>query len=159
MDVIKILLCGYCYGVVDVMVIVKNVLLDKSLLRFIYIFGMIVYNKYVIDVFEEEGIFILDGVNCLDILKQVEKGIVIFIVYGVFFEVRRIVEEKGLVVIDVICLDVIKIYNLILEMKDKGYYVIYVGKKGYLEFEGVVGVVFEIVYLVEIEEDVKNFDI
>lgn len=88
MKIVKIFFCGYCYGVVDVMVIVCNVVLDKLLLRFIYILGMIVYNKYVIDVFEEDGIIILDGLSCLEILDKIDFGIVIFIVYGVFLEVK-----------------------------------------------------------------------
>ncbi len=73
MDVIKISPRGYCYGVVDAMVIAKNASLDKSLPRPIYILGMIVHNKHVTDAFEEEGIFTLDGANRLDILKQVDK--------------------------------------------------------------------------------------
>lgn len=94
MDVIKISPRGYCYGVVDAMVIAKNASLDKSLPRPIYILGMIVHNKHVTDAFEEEGIFTLDGANRLDILKQVEKGTVIFTAHGVSPEVRRIAEEK-----------------------------------------------------------------
>ncbi|SPU02879.1 4-hydroxy-3-methylbut-2-enyl diphosphate reductase [Bacillus subtilis] len=94
MDVIKISPRGYCYGVVDAMVIAKNASLDKSLPRPIYILGMIVHNKHVTDAFEEEGIFTLDGSNRLDILKQVDKGTVIFTAHGVSPEVRRIAEEK-----------------------------------------------------------------
>ncbi|WP_416723164.1 4-hydroxy-3-methylbut-2-enyl diphosphate reductase [Bacillus stercoris] len=159
MDVIKISPRGYCYGVVDAMVIAKNAALDKSLPRPIYILGMIVHNKHVTDAFEEEGIFTLDGSNRLDILKQVDKGTVIFTAHGVSPEVRRIADEKGLVAIDATCPDVTKTHNLILEMKEKGYHVIYIGKKGHPEPEGAVGVAPEIVHLVETEEDVKNLDI
>lgn len=129
MDVIKISPRGYCYGVVDAMVIAKNAALDKSLPRPIYILGMIVHNKHVTDAFEEDGIYTLDGANRLDILKQVDKGTVIFTAHGVSPEVRRIAEEKGLVAIDATCPDVTKTHNLILEMKEKGYHVIYIGKK------------------------------
>lgn len=78
MNVIKISPRGYCYGVVDAMVIAKNAALDKNLPRPIYILGMIVHNKHVTDAFEEDGIYTLDGPNRLDILKQVESGTVIF---------------------------------------------------------------------------------
>ncbi|MDM5302523.1 4-hydroxy-3-methylbut-2-enyl diphosphate reductase [Bacillus subtilis] len=159
MDVIKISPRGYCYGVVDAMVIAKNASLDKSLPRPIYILGMIVHNKHVTDAFEEEGIFTLDGANRLDILKQVDKGTVIFTAHGVSPEVRKIADERGLVAIDATCPDVTKTHNLILEMKEKGYHVIYIGKKGHPEPEGAVGVSPEIVHLVETEEDVKNLDI
>ena len=41
MEVIKINPRGYCYGVVDAMVIARNAALDKTLPRPIYILGMI----------------------------------------------------------------------------------------------------------------------
>ena len=47
MKVIKINPRGYCYGVVDAMVIARNAALDKTLPRPIYILGMIVHNKHV----------------------------------------------------------------------------------------------------------------
>ena len=77
------------------MVIAKNASLDKTLPRPIYILGMIVHNKHVTDAFEEDGIYTLDGTNRLEILKQVEKGTVIFTAHGVSPEVRKAAEEKG----------------------------------------------------------------
>lgn len=47
MQVLKINPRGYCYGVVDAMVIARNAALDKTLPRPIYILGMIVHNKHV----------------------------------------------------------------------------------------------------------------
>ena len=61
---------GYCYGVVDAMVIARNAALDTSFPRPIYILGMIVHNKHVTDAFELDGIITLDGENRLDILIQ-----------------------------------------------------------------------------------------
>ena len=77
MQVLKINPRGYCYGVVDAMVIARNAALDKTLPRPIYILGMIVHNKHVTDAFEEDGIITLDGDNRLEIIKQVETGTVI----------------------------------------------------------------------------------
>jgi 4-hydroxy-3-methylbut-2-enyl diphosphate reductase len=96
MDVIKIAPRGYCYGVVDAMVIAKNAALDKSLPRPIYILGMIVHNKHVTDAFEEDGIITLDGNNRLEILEQVDHGTIVFTAHGVSPEVRRIAKKKGL---------------------------------------------------------------
>lgn len=129
MNVIKISPRGYCYGVVDAMVIAKNASLDKTLPRPIYILGMIVHNKHVTDAFEEDGIYTLDGTNRLEILKQVEKGTVIFTAHGVSPEVRKAAEEKGLVTIDATCPDVTKTHDLIRKVKAEGYHVIYIGKR------------------------------
>lgn len=159
MDVIKIAPRGYCYGVVDAMVIAKNAALDKSLPRPIYILGMIVHNKHVTDAFEEEGIITLDGPNRLEILNNVDKGTVIFTAHGVSPEVKRLAREKGLVTIDATCPDVTKTHDLIKEKQAEGYQIIYIGKKGHPEPEGAVGVAPEVVHLVETVEDVQNLSL
>lgn len=159
MNVIKISPRGYCYGVVDAMVIAKNAALDKNLPRPIYILGMIVHNKHVTDAFEEDAIYTLDGPNRLDILKQVESGTVIFTAHGVSPEVRQIAEEKGLVAIDATCPDVTKTHELISEKTAVGYDIIYIGKKGHPEPEGAVGVAPDKVHLVESEADIEALDL
>jgi 4-hydroxy-3-methylbut-2-en-1-yl diphosphate reductase len=159
MNVIKISPRGYCYGVVDAMVIARNAALDKSLPRPIYILGMIVHNKHVTDAFEEEGIITLDGNNRKDILEKVEGGTVIFTAHGISPEVRELAKEKGLVSIDATCPDVTNTHNLIREKEKEGFEVIYIGKKGHPEPEGAVGVAPGIVHLVETAADVEALNL
>lgn len=154
MEIIKITPRGYCYGVVDAMVIARNASLDKSLPRPIYILGMIVHNKHVTDAFESDGIITLDGPNRLKILEQIDEGTVIFTAHGVSPEVKRRAKEKGLVCIDATCPDVDNTHQLIREVKSNGYHVIYIGKKGHPEPEGAVGVASDIVHLVQTLEDI-----
>lgn len=159
MNVIKISPRGYCYGVVDAMVIARNAALDKSLPRPIYILGMIVHNKHVTDAFEEEGIITLDGNNRREILEKVEGGTVIFTAHGISPEVRELAEKKGLVSIDATCPDVTNTHNLIRAKEKEGFKVIYIGKKGHPEPEGAVGVAPGIVHLVETAADVEALDL
>lgn len=159
MNIIKISPRGYCYGVVDAMIIARNAALDKNLPRPIYILGMLVHNNHVTEAFEEDGIITLDGKNRLDIINQVESGTVIFTAHGVSPEIRQLAEEKGLVTIDATCPDVTVTHDLIREKKALGYHVIYVGKKGHPEPEGAVGVAPDIVHLVENLQDVENLQI
>jgi len=159
MEVIKISPRGYCYGVVDAMVIAKNAALDKSLPRPIYILGMIVHNKHVTDAFAEEGIITLDGKNRKDIIEKVDKGTVIFTAHGISPEIREIAKQKGLVTIDATCPDVTKTHDLIEEKTKQGYQVIYIGKKGHPEPEGAVGVAPGKVHLVETPSDVDTLDL
>ncbi|MCD8835412.1 4-hydroxy-3-methylbut-2-enyl diphosphate reductase [Mammaliicoccus sciuri] len=154
MEIIKISPRGYCYGVVDAMVIARNASLDKSLPRPIYILGMIVHNKHVTDAFESYGIITLDGPNRLKILEQIDEGTVIFTAHGVSPEVKRRAKEKGLVCIDATCPDVDNTHQLIRDVKSNGYHVIYIGKKGHPEPEGAVGVAPDIVHLVQTLEDI-----
>ncbi|SEM29306.1 4-hydroxy-3-methylbut-2-enyl diphosphate reductase [Mesobacillus persicus] len=155
MKVIKISPRGYCYGVVDAMVIARNAALDKSLPRPIYILGMIVHNKHVTDAFADEGIITLDGNNRREILEKVEGGTVIFTAHGISPEVRELATQKGLVTIDATCPDVTRTHVLIEEKVQEGFQVIYIGKKGHPEPEGAVGVAPGRVHLVETVADVE----
>ncbi|KFZ42062.1 4-hydroxy-3-methylbut-2-enyl diphosphate reductase [Anoxybacillus flavithermus] len=159
MEVIKITPRGYCYGVVDAMVIARNAALNPTLPRPIYILGMIVHNKHVTDAFAEEGIITLDGPNRLEILENIDHGTVIFTAHGVSPEVKQRAREKGLVTIDATCPDVTKTHDLIREKVASGYEVIYIGKKGHPEPEGAVGVAPHAVHLIEKTEDVEQLDI
>ncbi|WP_394174650.1 4-hydroxy-3-methylbut-2-enyl diphosphate reductase [Guptibacillus hwajinpoensis] len=159
MKVTKISPRGYCYGVVDAMVIARNAALDKTLPRPIFILGMIVHNKHVTDAFEDDGIITLDGPNRMEILKNVESGTVIFTAHGVSPQVRELAEEKGLTVLDATCPDVTVTHDLIREKQKEGYHVIYVGKKGHPEPEGAMGIAPDIVHLVEKPEEVDELSI
>ncbi|CAM3672196.1 4-hydroxy-3-methylbut-2-enyl diphosphate reductase [Cytobacillus oceanisediminis] len=159
MNVIKISPRGYCYGVVDAMVIARNAALDPSLPRPIYILGMIVHNKHVTDAFEEEGIITLDGKDRKEILDKVDKGTVIFTAHGISPQVREAAKQKGLVTIDATCPDVTRTHDLIREKETEGFQIIYIGKKGHPEPEGAVGVAPHAVHLVQTIEDVNELNI
>lgn len=159
MEVLKISPRGYCYGVVDAMVLARQAAKNLDLPRPIYILGMIVHNSHVTTSFEDEGIITLDGPNRVEILSQVEKGTVIFTAHGVSPEVRKLAREKGLTTVDATCPDVTKTHVLIKEKVAEGYEVIYIGKKGHPEPEGAVGVAPDKVHLIEKEEDIDELQL
>ncbi|MGC4376006.1 4-hydroxy-3-methylbut-2-enyl diphosphate reductase [Fictibacillus sp. Mic-4] len=159
MEVIKISPRGYCYGVVDAMVLARQAAKNPTLPRPIYILGMIVHNKHVTEAFNEEGIITLDGESRLDLIKNIDSGTVIYTAHGVSPEVRRIAHEKGLYEIDATCPDVTKTHDLIREKEREGYEVIYIGKKGHPEPEGAIGIAPEIVHLIEKPEDIDHLKI
>ncbi len=154
MEVIKISPRGYCYGVVDALTIARNAAKDESLPRPIYILGQIIHNRHAIDELTKQGVITLDGNNRAEILEQVQKGTVIFTAHGVSPEVKRRASERGLTCIDATCPDVTKTHDLVKRLVSKGYYVLYIGKKGHPEPEGVMGEIPGSVSLVETEEDV-----
>lgn len=159
MEVIKISPRGYCYGVVDAMVLARQAAKNLDLPRPIYILGMIVHNSHVTNSFEDEGIITLDGPNRLEILQQVESGTIIFTAHGVSPEVRKIARDKGLTTVDATCPDVTKTHVLIEEKVAEGYEVIYIGKKGHPEPEGAVGVAPDKVHLIEKEEEIETLQV
>ncbi|AKG04297.1 4-hydroxy-3-methylbut-2-enyl diphosphate reductase [Salimicrobium jeotgali] len=159
MEVIKIAPRGYCYGVVDAMVIAQNAAKDPNLPRPIYILGMIVHNSHVTDAFESEGIITLDGENRLEILESINDGTVVFTAHGVSPEVKERAKEKGLMTLDATCPDVTNTHNLIRDKVAEGYEIVYVGKRGHPEPEGALGVAPGKVHLIQTEDEVEDLEV
>ncbi|KMZ44382.1 4-hydroxy-3-methylbut-2-enyl diphosphate reductase [Brevibacillus sp. HB1.3] len=159
MEVIKISPRGYCYGVVDAMVLALRTAQNFDLPRPIHILGMIVHNAHVVEAFEKQGIKTLDGEDRLALLDQVQEGTVIFTAHGVSPEVRKKARDKGLTVVDATCPDVTKTHDLIREKVAEGYHVLYIGKKGHPEPEGAMGIAPDHVHLVQKLEELDALDL
>ena len=156
MDVIKVSPRGYCYGVVDAMNIARNAAHDASLPRPIYIIGLIVHNRFAVDELTSLGVTTLDGPDRASILEQVTEGTVIFTAHGVSPKVKERARARGLHVIDATCPDVTRTHDLVRDYVSRGYEVIYIGKKGHPEPEGVIGEAPEHVALVETLADLDD---
>jgi 4-hydroxy-3-methylbut-2-enyl diphosphate reductase len=159
MDVIKISPRGYCYGVVDALTIARKAAKDTTLPHPIHIIGQLVHNRHALDEITDLGIITLDGPDRAAILEQVKAGTVIFTAHGVSPIVKRRAEERGLTCIDATCPDVTKTHDLVKELVSRGYYIIYIGKKGHPEPEGVMGGIPGHVSLVETEQDVDALEL
>src|SRR6516162_4396438 len=154
MEVIRISPRGYCYGVVDALQIVRQVAKDPTHPRPIYIIGQIVHNRHAIEELTNLGVITLDGPDRASILEQVESGTVIFTAHGVSPLVKQGAKERGLNCIDATCPDVTVTHDLVRELAATGYYILYIGKRGHPEPEGVLGEVPEHICLIENESDV-----
>jgi 4-hydroxy-3-methylbut-2-enyl diphosphate reductase len=154
MEVIKISPRGYCYGVVDALQVVRQTAKDPGVPRPIYIIGQIVHNRHAIEELTNLGVITLDGSDRASILEQVTAGTVIFTAHGVSPLVKRRARERGLNCIDATCPDVTVTHDLVHDLVANGYYILYIGKKGHPEPEGVLGEVPGHISLVEDEADV-----
>jgi 4-hydroxy-3-methylbut-2-enyl diphosphate reductase len=155
MEVIVVRPRGYCYGVVDAMELARKAARDPSLPRPIYIIGLIVHNRFAVEELTNLGVATLDGPDRASILDQVREGTVIFTAHGVSPLVQQRARERGLHVIDATCPDVTKTHVLVRDWVARGYKVLYIGKKGHPEPEGVIGEAPKDVYLVETEADLE----
>ena len=153
MEVIKVSPRGYCYGVVDAMEMVRQAAKDSTLPRPIYIIGLIVHNRFAVEELDKLGVVTLDGPDRASILESVTEGTVIFTAHGVSPLVKQRAAERGLHVIDATCPDVTKTHDIVRHLTAQDYQIIYIGKKGHPEPEGVVGEAPDKVYLVETKAD------
>ncbi len=154
MEVIKISPRGYCYGVVDALQMVRRVAQDPTVPRPIYIIGQIIHNRHAIAELTNLGVATLDGPDRASILEQVTEGTVIFTAHGVSPLVKQRARERGLHCVDATCPDVTKTHDLVHDLVAQGYYILYIGKKGHPEPEGVLGEVPGHISLIENEDDV-----
>ena len=156
MDVIRVTPRGYCYGVVDAMEIARKAAKDAATPRPIYIVGLIVHNRIAVEELTSLGIITLDGPDRASILEQVREGTVIFTAHGVSPDVQTRARERGLHVIDATCPDVTKTHDLVRAWVAQGYKILYIGKKGHPEPEGVIGEAPDAIFLVETEGDLDH---
>jgi 4-hydroxy-3-methylbut-2-enyl diphosphate reductase len=159
MHVLKISPRGYCYGVVDAMQMAKRVALDPAVPRPIHVLGQIVHNKHAVESLTAIGIVTLDGADRMALLDDITAGTVIFTAHGVSPAVKRAARAKGLNCIDATCPDVTRTHDLVIDLVRQGYEVIYVGKRGHPEPDGVIGEAPEHVHLVETCADVDELKV
>lgn len=154
MEVIKITPRGYCYGVVDALKVARQAAKDRTLPRPIYVIGQIIHNRHAIEELTNMGVVTLDGPDRASILEQAHEGTVIFTAHGVSPLVKQRAQERGLYCLDATCPDVTKTHDLVVKLVSEGYYILYIGKKGHPEPEGVMGEVPGHISLIETEADV-----
>ena len=159
MRVLKISPRGYCYGVVDAIQMAKRVARDPAVPRPIYVLGQIVHNHHAVDSLQELGIINLDGPDRMALLDQVTTGTVIFTAHGVSPAVKAAARAKGLNCVDATCPDVTRTHDLVLDLVARGYEIVYVGKRGHPEPEGVIGEAPEHVHLVETVAEAETLNI
>jgi 4-hydroxy-3-methylbut-2-enyl diphosphate reductase len=133
---------------------VRQVAKDPQHPRPVYVIGQIVHNRHAIEELTNLGVVTLDGPDRNSILEQATTGTVIFTAHGVSPLVKQRARERGLNCIDATCPDVTVTHDLVRELVANNYYVLYIGKKGHPEPEGVLGEVPGHICLIETEADV-----
>jgi 4-hydroxy-3-methylbut-2-enyl diphosphate reductase len=156
-EVIKITPRGYCHGVVKAINIARES--ARSIDGPIFALGQLVHNKHVLNDLAAQGVDLVDGTNRLDILDRIPDGTVIFSAHGVSPAVRQRAIARGLRWIDATCPDVIRTHDLARDLAERGYYIIYIGKHGHPEPEGVMGEVPGQIALIESVEEIDRLQI
>ncbi|NBK98182.1 MAG: 4-hydroxy-3-methylbut-2-enyl diphosphate reductase [Erysipelotrichia bacterium] len=155
MEIIKVVPRGYCKGVVRAINIAKETALkypDQN----IYILGMLVHNKYVIEALKAYNIITIDDKDKSreELLDTIDEGIVIFTAHGIHPKVKQKAIEKGLHCIDASCLDVLKTQEIVDEHLKANYEVLYIGKHKHPESSAVCDH-NKHVHLIENEQDIQ----
>jgi 4-hydroxy-3-methylbut-2-enyl diphosphate reductase len=158
MQVIKITPRGYCHGVVEAVraARVEGKAAEGQPVRML---GYLVHNTHVIDELQQHGVGLVDADNRVEGLDQIDRGTVIFTAHGVSPAVKEMAKAKGLRMVDATCSDVVRTHDLVKDLAGRGYQIIYIGKKGHPEPEGVIGEAPGQVHLVEDAADVDALEV
>src|SRR2546423_2325286 len=157
MEVLKITPRGYCHGVVDAFRIAKRVREETN--GPVHMLGMLVHNTHATDDLQRQGIDLVCQPDRLAGLSQIKEGTVIFTAHGVSPQVQQAAIGLGLTPVDATCSDVVRTHELVADLARKGYEVVYIGRKGHPEPEGVVGEAPGNVYLVQEPEDIDALEL
>jgi 4-hydroxy-3-methylbut-2-en-1-yl diphosphate reductase len=157
MEVLRITPRGYCHGVVDAFRIAKRV--RESTDGPVHMLGQLVHNTHATDDLQRQGVLLVDPPNRLAGLEQIGAGTVIFTAHGVSPQVKQRAAELGLTAVDATCSDVVRTHDLVRDLAARGYEVVYVGRKGHPEPEGVMGESPGQVHLVQDLADVDALDL
>jgi 4-hydroxy-3-methylbut-2-enyl diphosphate reductase len=157
MEVLKITPRGYCHGVVDAFRIAKRVREETE--GPVHMLGMLVHNTHATDDLQRQGIALVDQPNRLAGLEHINEGTVIFTAHGVSPQVKARAVELGLKPVDATCSDVVRTHELVANLANKGYEVVYIGRKGHPEPEGVMGEAPGKVHLVQDPQDIEALEL
>lgn len=159
MNVKRVVPSGYCKGVITAIKKVRKARLDYPD-KNIYVLGMIVHNRFVVDAFTEMGVITLDdpSLTKMQLLETVNDGVIVFTAHGISNEIRTRALEKGLIVVDASCEYVLYSQQLISKYVSDGYDVLYIGKKGHPEAEAACSI-SPAVHLITDSKDISNLSI
>ena len=158
MDVLKITPRGYCHGVVEAIRAAKQTAKAHPGEK-IRMLGYLVHNTHVTDELQANGIELVDSDNRLEGLDRIDSGTVIFTAHGVSPLVKEHAAARGLNLVDATCSDVVVTHELVKDLAERGYDVVYIGRRGHPEPEGVVGEAPGQIHLVQDPQDVDALDI
>lgn len=137
MEIISVIPRGYCQGVVRAIQIAKETAETYKGMP-ITMLGMIVHNSYVVEACRKAGINFIENSSKtrLELLDEINEGVVIFTAHGVSDAVRQKAIDKGLIVVDATCRDVARTHTIIQNHQGD---IIYIGKKNHPEAEAAAG--------------------
>ncbi len=153
MEVVRITPRGYCHGVVEAIRMAKKVGAERAG-EPVAMLGYLVHNEHVTRELQGAGVRLVDAPDRMTGLQDIESGTVIFTAHGVSPRVVEAARARGLNVVDATCSDVTRTHDLVRRLLDSGREVIYIGKRGHPEPEGVVGIDPARVHLIERIEEV-----
>ena len=153
MEVVKAKSAGFCFGVKKAMETVYQQI-EANADQPIYTFGPLIHNEEVVKELKNKGV---EGVDTVEELKALKKGIVIIRSHGVSKDIYKIMEENGITCVDATCPFVKRIHKIVDKESSLDKKIIIIGNDGHPEVEGIKGWSNTPAVVVEKEEEALEF--
>jgi 4-hydroxy-3-methylbut-2-enyl diphosphate reductase len=121
--------------------------------------GYLVHNEHVTDELQRSGVRLVDEPDRMRGLEHIQEGTVIFTAHGIAPQVVQAARDRGLNVVDATCSDVTRTHDLVRQLVDEGYDIVYIGKRGHPEPAGVLGIAPEHITLIERTDEVATLQV
>ena len=159
MIVKKVIPCGYCKGVINAITLAKQTRKENPKEN-IYILGMIVHNKHVVEELENLNIKTLDtSIHTKEEwISLIDKGIIILTAHGTPKSIKDLIIKKNLKLVDATCKDVLSVEECIEKHINLGYKVYYYGIKNHPEATAALSISSNVI-LIENIEDIKHINV
>ncbi|MDR3259801.1 MAG: 4-hydroxy-3-methylbut-2-enyl diphosphate reductase [Fusobacteriaceae bacterium] len=138
MEIIRSRHMGLCFGVSEAIDKCYNTIEIEKNKKRIYILGMLVHNEHVVNKLKTHGFITIEEEDLLSekILLNSD-DIVIIRAHGTTKEIYNILHEKQVKIYDTTCSFVSNIRNILIEMEDQGYKILFIGDKNHPEVTGI----------------------
>lgn len=131
---------GFCFGVSGAVNLCEKIAQNnKNFPQKMYILGMLVHNKTVIEDMEKKGFNLLKEEDLLsEKIKLSENDTLVIRAHGTTKEVYDFLEKSNCKVYDATCVFVERIRNALIEAEKKGNHIIFIGDKNHPEVKGII---------------------
>lgn len=140
---------GFCFGVKRAMNMISEVS-DKYSDREIYTLGPIIHNPQTVQKLKEEGI------NVLNDIDNIEKGVVILRTHGVEKTILEKLKKKDVTIIDAICPFVRRAQDYVTKLHDEKYPVIIIGEINHPEVKALKSQAEDNVWVIQNADDLEQ---
>ena len=155
-NIIEVRPQGYCGGVLKAIQVAKLCRAENPDKK-ITILGNLVHNQYVKKALQTYQIHTVENKEKtrIELLDEIDDGIVIFTAHGVSHFVYEKAKEKGLEIYDASCPFVLSTQKIVQQKLKEGYIIFYIGKNHHPEAESIYSTSKD-VYLIEKVEDIPD---
>lgn len=131
---------GFCFGVSGAVNLCEKIAQNnKNFPQKMYILGMLVHNKTVINDMKEKGFELIKEEELLSgKINLTKNDILVIRAHGTTKEVYNFLKKSDCQIYDATCIFVEKIRNALIEAENKGNHIIFIGDKNHPEVKGII---------------------